>query len=80
MKPAENAAAIELMKEEKKPNDKPQQGFESIFFNTARNLIYDELGYHVTQGLLYSAGAFFEQASRVKRVAVCECESKRTVH
>ena len=51
MKPAENAAAIELMKEEKKPNDKPQQGFESIFFNTARNLIYGELGYHVTQGL-----------------------------
>ena len=59
---------------------KLSNGSNPVFFNTARNLIYGELGYHVTQGLLYSAGAFFEQASRVKCVAVCECESKLTVH
>ena len=31
------------MKKEKKPNDKAQQEFESSYFNTARNLIRDEL-------------------------------------
>ena len=43
------------MKEEKKPNDKPQEWFESsfFFFNTAQNLIpHGELLYQVTQSCL----------------------------
>ena len=49
---------------------KPSKGSNPVFFNTARNLIYEELFYDMTY-MAYNAGPFFEQASCTKSVASC---------